>query len=1242
MEKVINSVGNFLNNIASGISNYLYGNGFYTRPIGLLGKSYGFVYDHLNRNIGCGGSIYDGFGTPIGEVSDPYLNLRSLPWFFDDTEKNMYPNYLEYIRGVYNLPLSINSFETDSFLPIDNRVGVVSSYDIVAAYNGQTINPNGGFSDTYMGKLSNYYASTTLVNASESNSGLYEDFGNKSITNSLYNVLGLNNNTIDNLHTRFNFDENGRIEDIYVTEESVSPIDGFVYTDSSGEVYTTNYGNYYSLGGYEPYYDTLTEKSKSFVEASLGSVDLLRGKVGKYSNKYRVQTPEMQDRMDYLSVITDNNVENNGERYNILTQSYNLSSRELYTYAEKGWNTVSRTSDGFESNYDTTVSGSFNSGVQFGSYSSMPLNSIDDLINKTNVNFKLGKYRTLVSRFHTIEEDETERSTIQTAISDKYGMSHGRNLLKLSPTEENGYDNPYCRVWTYHHQYAQFKDLIRPLRSGDDVLSQGELEDGYNWNSFRSVNRVLGNDGAPIDDLGFPSGGKRLDEYGVINKSTGLVNITPIEGESEDKSVKTKKCMFSIENLAWKGMYVKSDFENGLSKEQQGAFGGRIMWFPPYDLRFSENVSVNWSSTSFVGRGENVYSYINTERSGTLHFKLIVDHPSIVDYWTKENDKAKDGNGNVDDKSSNEQTLLRFFAGCDVLSINPQKTINKTIVKKEEPKPKPNPTPKEKRTYDKTFTFFVFYPNNYSGVDDKPNSEVSAMEYLANGVGAQLYKPNENLNVENLPTTVLYSTDYGYEVRSGVGISTREAVKSEVSSTRNVFINTVNIDNNDFDLYTQMSNKKGGGIRQWYYRFDKRINEILRDDSNYADVGSFGLNSNIGYQKLTQAYTDVDTSTLYSFMDVFVALTDGFGDVIEGGLYDSSKVEELKEILKKYQIKNVLAKGVASSHGHKVSNEQLNKDRANSVLNWLKTKTPFKSLDSSTFKTELTSIGNVGTEKSVNALFPKLYRAAQVIVTYQVDELVNLQETENETFVQGDGDTVIQEKYLNSNNNTEKSNYYMTKSGIPIPTDPFQMQSAESGGTKSDDVSVLTMVDENSVRYDNENKFFTLLEKEDPFLHNLICQKVRYFDPAFHSTSPEGFNARLTFLQQCTRQGSTISSTDSSDQRTANNLAFGRPPILILRIGDFFHTKVIIDSMSINYEPLVWDLNTEGIGVQPMIADIDLSIKLLGGEDLSGPISRLQNALSFNYYSNSGVYDNRSEMAEFDEDGNIKKFKAFK
>jgi hypothetical protein len=120
--------------------------------------------------------------------------------------------------------------------------------------------------------------------------------------------------------------------------------------------------------------------------------------------------------------------------------------------------------------------------------------------------------------------------------------------------------------------------------------------------------------------------------------------------------------------------------------------------------------------------------------------------------------------------------------------------------------------------------------------------------------------------------------------------------------------------------------------------------------------------------------------------------------------------------------------------------------------------------------------------------------------------------------------------------------------------------------------------------------------------------------------TPEGLNGRLNFLKQCTRQGPNISRNDPQ------NMAFGKPPICVLRIGDFYHTKIVIDTVNFTFDPLQWDLNPEGIGVQPMLAKVDLNFKFIGGSSLGGPINDLQNAVSFNFFANTSVYNRRKDV----------------
>ena len=182
--------------------------------------------------------------------------------------------------------------------------------------------------------------------------------------------------------------------------------------------------------------------------------------------------------------------------------------------------------------------------------------------------------------------------------------------------------------------------------------------------------------------------------------------------------------------------------------------------------------------------------------------------------------------------------------------------------------------------------------------------------------------------------------------------------------------------------------------------------------------------------------------------------------------------------------------------------------------------------------------------------------------------------------------------------------------------------------------SITKTIMPNISRFDNEYLYFTEINKDERLVQPIL-QRIRHFDPAFHSLTPEGFNARLTFLQQCARQGPTAEfgsnnaqGNDSNLMATASNLSFGRAPYCILRIGDFFNTKICIDSISINYDNgggTQWDLNPEGTGVQPMFANVSINFKFLGGQDIAGPVEKLQNAITSNYYANASVYDVNAE-----------------
>tara|TARA_R110001592_G_scaffold84174_4_gene249109 strand:- start:10052 stop:14380 length:4329 start_codon:yes stop_codon:yes gene_type:complete len=147
-----------------------------------------------------------------------------------------------------------------------------------------------------------------------------------------------------------------------------------------------------------------------------------------------------------------------------------------------------------------------------------------------------------------------------------------------------------------------------------------------------------------------------------------------------------------------------------------------------------------------------------------------------------------------------------------------------------------------------------------------------------------------------------------------------------------------------------------------------------------------------------------------------------------------------------------------------------------------------------------------------------------------------------------------------------------------------------------------------------DGDYFEKLQENDLFAYQNYKDKVKNFHPAFHSVHPCGFNSRMTFLNQCLRPGPSINSTVGP-----NNMAFGRPPICVLRLGDFYHCKVVINNIDFSYEQPFWDLNPEGIGAQPWIVRVSMQFFIVGGMSLSGPLSQLQNAVSFNYFANTEI-----------------------
>lgn len=667
----------------------------------------------------------------------------------------------------------------------------------------------------------------------------------------------------------------------------------------------------------------------------------------------------------------------------------------------------------------------------------------------SNPNTILGKTKNLfaTNKMRTIVSGKAEGGMKPSEImSNVQGGTISKGSGVLSPRALQGDfsvpEDVYCRVWTTFDRYNQVQDL--------------QKHSGINTNTvFRE---------------GYAVGDSVLGE-------NGFVKIGPYIGDDViDAGGETniKNFMFSIENLAWADNHESLlECEKGPGDPLSGK-RGRIMWFPPYDLSVTENVSVSWESTNFIGRGEPVYTYNNTERTGTISFKIVVDHPSYLN-------ALKGNNGQTN------EYIASFFAGCT--DIDPELAKKLTTVERET----------------------IQTRNSKPPVPKKPDPITPEIDKI------DFYFSNDN-----------YDVNPSYENGDGSGLTW--TVGQAIVSYKVV---------------------------------------------NFPDKNDFGLNG-------------VSGSSAQAILDLGNWIT------------PAGQAKMAKILNVDCQACKVKIKGYASVHGTTAKNATLSDLRAKSIKQFF--------LDN------------------------KIIDADQDIYTsgdFSVDDRFEVVRGEGETgsrtacpTIKDSNGKVIQNQDLYDCKVSRKVTVSL------VFDEELALKLQKKNETPFVPVEERFRVSEKIInRFYNECNYFEILKQEDKFIFSTLKEKLKFFHPAFHAITPEGLNSRLTFLQQCTRQGPTNISVDVDGKKETlpDNLAFGRPPVCILRLGDFYYTKIIIDNIGISYEPLVWDLNPEGIGVQPMIAHVDLSFKMIGGQSLKGPINKLQNAVSFNFFGNTHVYDVRAD-----------------
>lgn len=808
-------------------------------------------------------------------------------------------------------------------------------------------------------------------------------------------------------------------------------------------------------------------------------------------------------------------------------------------------------------------------------------------------------------------EFESERSKFEESVSTRNEFREDSILAK---TQELLNSMPLDGAASRSHVGNVIDQTSRIFREGNEFISRGSAikyvnkvtgkEDGTEYCRVWTKDRAYMN----YSDTMKRTGLIRLTKDSVISTPWNL-NIAPISNgqrdfkgstnieqtSSDPLSGKAKKYMFSIENLSWKTSNKPGFTVEDLPICERGANGGRVMWFPPYDLKVNEVNTANWDTTKFLGRPEPIYTYKDTERSGTVSFKVVVDHPSILNLLIKD----------ITDEEA-ENYLNAFFAGCEDVDFY-------TLVRKY--------TTLDRTDIELIKDYLDYFKNgNTTDVtnntifkriagDTTVDKDVVIEESTAPGppivrYKGKIYFPNDHPKTSN---SIYADRDYDkiYTEYTGQRDQFLTILNNQLQTTL-----TVNTNNNILDREVIFGDKNPLSIPGTTLTSlkDKKRDEIIEGfDQMEAD-----------FSKLSQDLAKIKESIEKNeIVDVTVKITSTTSFV----------ASEDYNILLSYRRSDSIVKYV-------VKTLSKNGEWPSSVpaTNYWKATIP-QLVDGTTLETRDESItvalkdmgwgedinGSLRitfTNKGENAVSNNEYDCNKLEVKNR-----NLQLYAPVTFFCRSSELELQ---------TKTKSATIPGSTIPGKTTigPERIEIINDR-TEKNRKPPLDVVKRIIMKTLSECFYFKKLEETDPVVFTSLKEKLKYFHPAFHSTTPEGLNARLTFLQQCLRPGDTIPikglGTNTNLSLDARNTTFGPPPICVLRIGDFYHSKIVITNLNISFDNTTWDFNPEGIGMQPMIADVTLQINFIGGHGIKEPVAKLQNALSSNFYANTEIYDYRAD-----------------
>jgi hypothetical protein len=669
----------------------------------------------------------------------------------------------------------------------------------------------------------------------------------------------------------------------------------------------------------------------------------------------------------------------------------------------------------------------------------------------------------------------------------------------------------YCRIFTKDTPYLQYNDLQKT----DGIVNEGRK---FSWSVLdKTYNLNI----AP-------------------NKREGGQDSSNLIGGSTDSGSFAKKYMFSLENLAWRTSNTPGLTVADLPVCERGPNGGRVMWFPPYDLKFSETVSATWKGNDFIGRPEPIYTYSNTSRSGSLTWKIVVDHPSVLNVIVNKVLKDETNKTRVD------SIIESFFAGCRKYDLYELAKLYSNV------------RPEELKVMQQVITNELVTKEQ--------------IEYIK-----QTLQNNSDGNNEPIKYTPIPNDFEGY---NGTAFYFEHDFPKKGSNNNFSILYNNYISENNIKIYDKLSKNNSGQTNLFFSgtvisNFN-RINELI----NKIDEQ---------FKKYPKG-----TITIYLTSSASAPATISYNDSLSKRRIDSAnQFFSENDKLKKWINEGRLIITNKSVLGEIARSEPLQQDpitgnfQVSQTFNCSKNNPDVRSGESTVGDNDVYTIGAMACRRTtiesiVSTLEEPITPPQQADTYYYVGNQI----LESKVVPK------IETKFVDRNNITK----YIVRQLV------------------------------------NECDYFETIKEETPLVFDSLKEKLKYFQPAFHSITPEGLNSRLTFLQQCMRPGDTIPVVKEIDgssvlqYNNAINTSFGSPPVLVLRVGDFYHTKIIPNNLSITYEDL--DLNPEGIGVQPMIANITLQFNFVGGHGLKTSIDKLQNALTFNYYANTEIYDDRADVTD--------------